>query len=311
MSRPPLTAAPTKKKGSFRSLYSAFKARFSRAKTDGENPSSPKSSVSDRFAYERLIDIDTISKSSVSDAVTADCRDDEIDLMQSVSKTSLHDNSQMSHEPMCTQCAVQEARDAQTQTDADYLLNSLPPFDPLVSERGPFAGKKDGESVQDFRSVPEARDCDAIEVPRKQKSRTREPVIHSDSNALQNSTRSISAATKNYRCAIHDACETQSPLDIQHKKNMQSILEQEIFDAKALLRRANGVSHEYLALEFALGEAESARTEEKVDFTAVKIHIPQDSTVLACEDEHSSVSLFPQRRQADELDEIDLFVEKS
>ena len=97
---------------------------------------------------------------------------------------------------------------------------------------------------------------------------------------------------------------------MQHATNMQSILDQEIFDAKALLRRANGVSHEYLALEFALGEAESARTDERVDFMAEKIHVAHETMAIAHQDEYSAVSRVSLRRQADEFDEIDHFVEK-
>ena len=85
--------------------------------------------------------------------------------MPSVSETFLRDDTWTDSEPKCDRCAAREARDAQTQTDTDFLWNYLPPFDPSASERGPFAGKKDAEFVHSFRSVPDARDYDAIEVP--------------------------------------------------------------------------------------------------------------------------------------------------
>ena len=90
------------------------------------------------------------------------------------------------------------------QTDTDSLSNSPPPFNPLVSERGPFAKENipDAESAQNARSVFDARECDAIEVSRKQKARAREPVLRDDSHALQKTAQSISAVTKNYRCAM-------------------------------------------------------------------------------------------------------------
>ena len=211
---------------------------------------------------------------------------------------------------MCARCAARETRDAQTQTNADLLSNSLPPFDPSAPERGLFAEKKDAKSEQNFRSIPDTREFGAIEVPRKQKVRAHEPVIRDNSNALQRSAQSISVATKHYRSAIRDARDTQIPLDIQHVSNMRVILEQDIFEAKSLLRRVNGLSSEYLALELALGEAESARIDEKVDFMAEKTQIAHEAMAFARENEHPSASRFPQRRQADKLDEIELFVEK-
>ena len=55
---------------------------------------------------------------------------------------------------------------------------------------------------------------------------------------------------------------------------------------------------------------QSARIDEKVDFMAEKTQIAHEATAFARENEHPSASRFPQRRQVDELDEIDLFIEK-
>ena len=164
--RAPFTATPTKRKWSVRSLFRALKTRFTRTKTDVKNPSNvqsgPKSRISDDFAYERLIEYDSNYESTTSDANTANSLFGEIDLMPSVSETVLRDDTQINSAPKCDRCAAREARDAQTQTDTDFLSNSLPPFDPSASERGTFAkkGKTDAESVQNLRPISEAREFD-------------------------------------------------------------------------------------------------------------------------------------------------------
>ena len=208
-----------------------------------------------------------VSKSIRSDANMGDSRFDKLGPIQSMSGTLLNDDTRAISEPKCDHSAARETRDARAYANKrsfdEFLIpirsvrcwkkpnsyfpaNSPPILGPSVSERALYAEKAKMVAgfVHNFRSVSDARDYNAIKVPYEQNVCNRDPVLCVDSTrALKKSACSISAMTANFRHAMRDACETQMSLDVQNANNMLSILEQEIFEANALLRRAYGLSN--------------------------------------------------------------------